>query len=96
MTSAGLGPGVRSKFYRACVSTTEVVRSPSLTISALGVQVGVRPETVRYYERIGLLSPPNAPAVTTDATAPAGGLRQGRGLRAVVHDATVNVTYGMC
>ncbi len=35
----------------------DLVATP-LTISQLASQVDVRPDTVRYYERIGLLSPP--------------------------------------
>jgi DNA-binding transcriptional MerR regulator len=41
---------VHSKGYAA--------RMGALTVSTLARQVGVRPDTIRYYERAGLLPPP--------------------------------------
>jgi DNA-binding transcriptional MerR regulator len=41
---------VHSKGYAA--------RMGALTVSTLARQVGIRPDTVRYYERAGLLPPP--------------------------------------
>jgi DNA-binding transcriptional MerR regulator len=38
-------------------SSTQGEKMPELTITAVARQVGVRPSTLRYYERIGLLQP---------------------------------------
>jgi MerR family transcriptional regulator, mercuric resistance operon regulatory protein len=37
------------------MTTTTTIVSAGLTVSALADRVGVRPDTIRYYERIGLL-----------------------------------------
>ncbi|MFG2044995.1 MerR family DNA-binding transcriptional regulator [Dactylosporangium sp. NPDC048998] len=53
----GLDLGVWSNVYGCCVSTT---RAPAggLRVSELAATVDVNPNTVRYYERAGLLPPP--------------------------------------
>jgi DNA-binding transcriptional MerR regulator len=48
-SSLPLDLGVRSKVYRLGMA---------LTVSALADTVGLSADTVRYYERVGLLSPP--------------------------------------
>jgi DNA-binding transcriptional MerR regulator len=49
--------GVRSKAYRRGMTVVQGEQS-DLTVSALATSVGVRPDTIRYYERVGLLPPP--------------------------------------
>jgi DNA-binding transcriptional MerR regulator len=51
---------VHSKVYRRNVSTT---RTATYTVSQLAAEVGSSADTLRYYERIGLLpEPPRTPA----------------------------------
>jgi DNA-binding transcriptional MerR regulator len=38
--------------------TVVQTRGCALTVSGLAASVGVRPDTIRYYERVGLLPPP--------------------------------------
>jgi len=40
----------------------------SYTVAELAREVGIKPYTVRYYERIGLVAAPSRPVVTTVAT----------------------------
>ena len=44
---------MHSKGYRAVVSLTE-----TMSVAQVAAKVGVRPDTIRYYERAGLLHPP--------------------------------------
>jgi len=57
--SAGrrLDLGVRSKVYRPFVGIT-TAQSRGLRVAELGEATGVSGDTVRYYERAGLLPPP--------------------------------------
>lgn len=48
--------GVRSKVYLGGMTTTTAERG--LRVAELAKQVGVRPDTIRYYERTGLLAEP--------------------------------------
>jgi DNA-binding transcriptional MerR regulator len=53
----GLDLGPHSKVYRRAMSTTPVV-TRRLRVAELAAMVGLSPDTVRYYERAGLLPPP--------------------------------------
>lgn len=60
MVRVGVDSGAGSRFYRMAVSITQA--SGALTITQLATRIGVTPDTIRYYERTGLLP---APARTT-------------------------------
>lgn len=53
-----LDPGVHSKVYVGGMSTTTIARGRGLRVGELAEAVGVTPDTVRYYERAGLLPAP--------------------------------------
>jgi DNA-binding transcriptional MerR regulator len=44
------------------VADTAASRPTTMTVAALANRVGIKPDTVRYYERIGLLPPPERTA----------------------------------
>jgi MerR family transcriptional regulator, mercuric resistance operon regulatory protein len=52
-TEVGLDSGAGSRFYRSCMRTLT-----SWSITELAVMAQVRPDTIRYYERTGLLPEP--------------------------------------
>src|ERR1035438_3724833 len=52
----GLDSGAGSRFYRGDMSMTRV--RGGLTITQLAAQTGFGPDTIRYYERTGLLPAP--------------------------------------
>lgn len=52
----GLDLGVRSQVYRRGVSITSAART-GMSVSELAKQVGLGGDTIRYYERIGLIPP---------------------------------------
>lgn len=54
--------GVCSKVNRRHVSITQTPPATRLTVSALARRVGVSPDTVRYYEKAGLLPEPERTA----------------------------------
>lgn len=53
----GVDIGAYSKLYRGCMGTTTTARR-GLRVAELAEAAGLRPDTVRYYERAGLLPPP--------------------------------------
>lgn len=59
--ASGLDSGVHSRIYARIMSATEGAVEPSglVRISDLAAQAGVTPDTLRYYERVGLLPPPH-------------------------------------
>src|SRR5947199_4981152 len=58
--ASGLDYGVHSRVYVGIMSATEGSRQPSglVRIGDLAAQARVTPDTLRYYERVGLLPPP--------------------------------------
>ena len=57
----GLDLGVGFKVYRGVMSV-DVEPNPRMRVAELASVVGVRPDTMRYYERAGLLPPPERTA----------------------------------
>ncbi len=59
--ASGLDSGVHSRVYARVMSATEGSRQPSglVKIGDLAAQAGVTPDTLRYYERVGLLPAPH-------------------------------------
>lgn len=51
-----LDVGVRSKVYVSAMDRSAPTPTP-MRVSAFAREVGVKPDTIRYYERIGLLRP---------------------------------------
>ena len=49
---------MHSKAYRRSVAATSTPTLAGMTVSDLAKHVGLRPDTIRYYERAGLLPPP--------------------------------------
>ncbi len=51
--------GPRFSVSRMTLAVREVQGRPALRVGELAHEVGVAPDTIRYYERIGLLPPPS-------------------------------------
>lgn len=49
---------MHSEVYRRGVSTSADLAGASMSVSELAARVGLRADTIRYYERIGLVAPP--------------------------------------
>jgi DNA-binding transcriptional MerR regulator len=56
MALSGLEPGAGSRFYRVGMSTQQA--RGGMSITQLAAKASVAPDTIRYYERTGLLPAP--------------------------------------
>ena len=64
IVASGLELGLDSKFYPGAMTIPVTAEGPALSVAALAETAGVGRDTIRYYERVGLL--PEPPRTTGD------------------------------